>query len=147
MVFPGSAAALSSHNLVLNTKPYGHLNVAAGSSSIARFDPYAPPRRPVQPTATGSTSSSTPSEPYCYYVPSTYLTAILAIRFKPSPFIRVERAVSAVVECPGMNPSLRMWRVIVDRQLTESSSATDRRQQTVSFNLTSDYIAKLSSPR
>lgn len=25
-----------------------------------------------------------------------------AIRFKPSPFIRVERSVSSVVECPGM---------------------------------------------
>ena len=73
------------------------------------------------------------------------LKGIAAIRFKSSPFIRVERAVSAVVECPGMIPLVQMSRLITDSEFTESSSATDRRQQTVTFNLTNDYVAKLGA--
>jgi E3 SUMO-protein ligase PIAS1 len=148
MVFPGSTTAQGSHNMVINTKPYGHLNATAGSSSIARFDPYAPPRRPVPSTSAASTSPSTPSKYYSLGMLSlTRLTDIVAIRFKSSPFIRVERAVSAVVECPGMIPPLRMWWHRFDLASSESSSAQDRRQQTVTFTLTSDYVAKLSSSR
>ena len=144
MGFAGPATAQTSHSLGVNAKPYGHLNAAAGSSSIGRYDPYAPPRRPVPSTSTASTSSTTPSKCYKNAI-ARMLKGIAAIRFKSSPFIRVERAVSAVVECPGMIPLVQMSRLITDREFTESSSATDRRQQTVTFNLTNDYVAKLGS--
>ncbi|TFK41216.1 PINIT domain-containing protein [Crucibulum laeve] len=50
------------------------------------------------------------------------------IRFKDSPFFTIDQAVSPVVECP------------------ESSSATDRRQQILTFTLNSEQIAKLKVP-
>lgn len=38
----------------------------------------------------------------CYVsTPGFQLTGSLAIRFKPSPFFRIDQAISAVVECPG----------------------------------------------
>ncbi|KAJ7357317.1 PINIT domain-containing protein [Mycena albidolilacea] len=77
------------------------------TSSVGRYDPYAPPLK-----ATASTSA-----------PSTRT----AVRFKDSPFFTVLQTVGTVQECP------------------ESSSATDRRQQTLSFNLTNEHIAKLKS--
>ncbi|THH34039.1 hypothetical protein EUX98_g145 [Antrodiella citrinella] len=86
---------------------------ASGSSTIARFDPYAAPRRPAMPApgqGAPSTSATTPN-----------------IRFKPSPFFRVERAVSNIIECP------------------ESSNQMDRRQQTVTFIVNADLNQKLAS--
>ncbi|KAF7339508.1 hypothetical protein MSAN_02165200 [Mycena sanguinolenta] len=50
-----------------------------------------------------------------------------AVRFKESPFLKVLESVGPVQECP------------------ESSSATDRRQQTLTFNLNNDHITKLKS--
>jgi len=50
-----------------------------------------------------------------------------AVRFKESPFFKVLQTVGTVQECP------------------ESSSATDRRQQAHTFNLTNEHIAKLKS--
>ncbi|KAJ7634252.1 PINIT domain-containing protein [Mycena polygramma] len=83
-----------------------------GTSSVGRYNPYAPPRKPA---ATASTSG-----------PSTR-AGQAPVRFKESPFFRVLQTVSTVQECP------------------ESSSATDRRQQLLTFNLTNDHIAKLKS--
>lgn len=76
-----------------------------------RYDPYAPPRLPPPPT-TGAGSSAV-SKP--------------GMRFKPSPFFRVDQAVSGIVECP------------------ESTSSTDRKQQTLTFTLTSEQSMKLNS--
>lgn len=100
------SAPQSSQGMGGTVKPYGQLNAAAGSSSIGRYDPYAPPRRPVPSTSTASASSNTPSKQSSHCEPHL-LTGIIAIRFKPSPFIRVERAVSAVVECPGTDVAFR----------------------------------------
>ncbi|KAG5638656.1 hypothetical protein H0H81_011208 [Sphagnurus paluster] len=101
--------AIHNHSMANILKPgYG---AVAGSSSLARYDPYAPPRKPVAPVA----STSTTTKP-------------TGIRFKESPFFHVEQAVSTVMECP------------------ESTSATDRRQQTVSFTLTNDHLVKLKAP-
>lgn len=82
------------------------------SSAMSAYDPYAASRRPGIPAAlpTAPSSSNTPS-----------------IQFKPSPFFRIERIVSAVVECP------------------ESSSQMDRRQQSVSFFIENDITQKLES--
>ncbi|KAJ6604600.1 PINIT domain-containing protein [Mycena vulgaris] len=89
-------------------KPPGFTSASVTTSSVGRYDPYAPPRK-----ATATTSSAPATRP--------------GIRFKESPFFRVQQTASAVIECP------------------ESSSATDRRQQLLTFNLTADHIAKLKS--
>ncbi|KAJ7092675.1 PINIT domain-containing protein [Mycena epipterygia] len=82
-------------------------SAGASTPSVGRYDPYAPPRKPT------ATTSTTPAR--------------AGVRFKESPFFRVQQTVSSVVECP------------------ESSSATDRRQQLLTFNLTNEHIAKLKS--
>ncbi|KAI0825049.1 PINIT domain-containing protein [Trametes gibbosa] len=86
------------------------------SSSIPRYDPYAPPRRPPAPAPTVASSSTAPAPPP---PPS--------IRFKYSPFFKVDRLISSIVECP------------------ESTSSMDRRSSSLSFSLTTDIIAKLNS--
>ncbi|KAI0001837.1 PINIT domain-containing protein [Russula vinacea] len=97
------------------SRPY---NPAPGPSNTPRYDSFAPPpRNPALPTATSS--------------PHASATATLSrppIRFKPSPFFRIDQAVSTIVECP------------------ESSSSGDRRQQVLLFSLTGDQITKLTSP-
>ncbi|KAJ7038256.1 PINIT domain-containing protein [Mycena alexandri] len=85
-------------------------SAGASTSSIGRYDPYAPPRKATATVPSASTGSTR-----------------AAVRFKDSPFFRVHQTVSTVQECP------------------ESSSATDRRQQQLTFNLTNDHIAKLKS--
>ncbi|KAI0375084.1 hypothetical protein BV20DRAFT_960150 [Pilatotrama ljubarskyi] len=91
----------------------------SSSSTIPRYDPYAPPRRPAVPApapapATASSSVPPPAPPP-------------GIRFKYSPFFRVERVLSPIVECP------------------ESTSSMDRRSQSLSFTMTNDILAKLNS--
>ncbi|KAF8230622.1 hypothetical protein L208DRAFT_1362781 [Tricholoma matsutake] len=95
---------------VANTAPY--LPGVAGSSAIARYDPYAPPRKASHSAIASTSAGLKPT----------------GIRFKESPFFRVEGLVSSVTECP------------------ESTSPTDRRQQLMTFNLNNDYLAKLKSP-
>ncbi|PCH33703.1 hypothetical protein WOLCODRAFT_135275 [Wolfiporia cocos MD-104 SS10] len=91
------------------TGPVSYGSAAAGSSSaLPRYDPYAPPRR-AAPSAT-STPAPTPN-----------------IRFQPSPFFKVDRLVSGIVECP------------------ESTGSLDRRQQTLTFTITNDILNKLNS--
>ncbi|KAF8168157.1 PINIT domain-containing protein [Crassisporium funariophilum] len=105
---PGTHA---SYNLdPARTSSYSSL--AASTSSIAQYDPYAPPRRPSGMSALVPSSSSSGSK-------------APAIRFKESPFFTIDQSVSAVIECP------------------ESTSATDRRQQSLNFTLNSDQILKL----
>ncbi|KIJ68507.1 hypothetical protein HYDPIDRAFT_146698 [Hydnomerulius pinastri MD-312] len=50
-----------------------------------------------------------------------------AMRFKPSPFFSVDQSVSGIAECP------------------ESTSSTDRKQQTITFTLNSEQTMKLAS--
>ncbi|KAF9535418.1 PINIT domain-containing protein [Crepidotus variabilis] len=59
---------------------------SAGTSSIAHYDPYAPPRRPTTVSAPVASSSTTGKA--------------FPIRFRESPFFSIEQAVSSVVECP-----------------------------------------------
>ncbi|KAJ7244748.1 PINIT domain-containing protein [Mycena haematopus] len=83
-----------------------------------------------------ATSSAGPSSSsvgrYDPYAPPLKATSSapstrVAVRFKDSPFLKVLETVGTVQECP------------------ESSSATDRRQQNLTFNLNNDHIAKLKS--
>ncbi|KAF8971367.1 PINIT domain-containing protein [Flammula alnicola] len=52
---------------------------------------------------------------------------VAGIRFRDSPFFTIDQAVTSVVECP------------------ESTSATDRRQQTLSFTLNNDQMMKMKA--
>ncbi|KAI8990516.1 PINIT domain-containing protein [Trametes punicea] len=90
---------------------------SSSATAIPRYDPYGPPRRPAAPAPPAASSPSVPAQPLA---PS--------IRFKYSPFFRVERLVSPIVECP------------------ESTSHMDRRSQSLTFTITNDIIAKLNSP-
>ncbi|EPT03854.1 hypothetical protein FOMPIDRAFT_1046334 [Fomitopsis schrenkii] len=106
-------AAPSNHTYPVGTSHPAYPSAGSSSSgAIPRYDPYAPPRRPNVPPST-TPAAAAPAPP--------------SIKFKHSPFFRVEKAVSAVMECP------------------ESTSSMDRRQQSVSFTLTSDIVAKLQS--
>ncbi|PFH54423.1 hypothetical protein AMATHDRAFT_51930 [Amanita thiersii Skay4041] len=72
------------YNQVVKPPAYSN-NPNAGPSLLPRYDPYAPPRRPSNPTAPVSASS---------YGLRT------SIQFKESPFYTITQAVSPVVECP-----------------------------------------------
>ncbi|KIY50460.1 hypothetical protein FISHEDRAFT_71516 [Fistulina hepatica ATCC 64428] len=92
---------------------------AYNASGVSHYDPYSPAafRRPLN----GSFSSvSVPA-------PTRLPQASTGIRFKESPFYTIESTVSNVAECP------------------ESSSAQDRRAQTLAFTLTADHVAKLKA--
>ncbi|KAF9229229.1 hypothetical protein BS17DRAFT_771202 [Gyrodon lividus] len=97
----------------MSTTPYESTTMRVGftATSTGRYDPYAPPRMPPPPVSAASTSSV--SKP--------------AMRFKPSPFFRVDQQVSGIAECP------------------ESTSSTDRKQQSLTFTLNSEQTVKLSS--
>ncbi|KAG6912006.1 hypothetical protein DXG01_000254 [Tephrocybe rancida] len=110
VVLPPPTTLHNPMNNIMKSIPF--VATIPGSSTVGRYDPYAPPRKPSGPVASSS-SSSTAKPP--------------GIRFKDSPFFNVEQAVSSVMECP------------------ESTSATDRRQQTVTFTLTNDHLAKLKA--
>ncbi|KAH9837202.1 PINIT domain-containing protein [Rhodofomes roseus] len=92
-----------------------HSSYPSGTSSsgtIPRYDPYAPPRRPnVPPASSAATAAVAPP----------------GIHFSPSPFFKVQRSVSSIVECP------------------ESTSSMDRRQQSLSFTINNDVLTKLNS--
>lgn len=103
------ASASSSHHTYAPPVASSH-SYGSSTSAIPRYDPYAPPRRPAAPAASTSAAPPGPS-----------------ILFKPSPFFRVERAVSSIVECP------------------ESTSSMDRRQQSLSFTINNDILSKLNS--
>jgi len=94
-------------------KPSGHYDSYSASGThrtIGVYDPYAPPRQ--------LTSQASPSQSQTKYP---------AIRFKPSPFFRIDTQISSIVECP------------------ESSSSTDRRSQSLTFSISNESIQKLRS--
>ncbi|KAJ8595930.1 hypothetical protein M405DRAFT_720521, partial [Rhizopogon salebrosus TDB-379] len=99
-----------------------------GAMPSGRYDPYAPPRIPPPPnTSAGSSAVSKPGKINEHCLNSVPPTHNAGVRFKPSPFFRVDQAVSGIVECP------------------ESTSSTDRKQQTLTFTLTSEQLTKVNS--
>lgn len=59
-----AAATATNYGISNNVKPYtGHVNQTATSSTIGRYDAYAPPRRPGPSTSTAVSTSSTSSGP------------------------------------------------------------------------------------
>ncbi|KAI0801178.1 PINIT domain-containing protein [Fomes fomentarius] len=94
-----------------NSVPYrpGHI--------IPRYDPYAP-ARPATHSPVASSSVA---------LPPGQQPPMPTIRFKYSPFFKIERLASTVVECP------------------ESTTSMDRRSQSFTFAISSDIMAKLNS--
>ncbi|KAI0695175.1 PINIT domain-containing protein [Cytidiella melzeri] len=98
---------------------FGHFQASAPSmyntpavpTGVPHYDPYGQ-RRPPPPSS---------------QIASTSTSGTAGIQFKHSPFFKIEKAVSSIVECP------------------ESTSQMDRRSQALSFVMSSDLIAKLSS--
>ncbi|EIN13799.1 hypothetical protein PUNSTDRAFT_95125 [Punctularia strigosozonata HHB-11173 SS5] len=99
------------------TPTYSSTYPVAGSSKLHSTTPTAV-------SSIGRYDTATPRKPVAS-LPTTVSRP--QIRFQTSPFLRAEQVVSTVVECP------------------ESSSAMDRRQQSLVFSLTQDQIAKLNS--
>jgi E3 SUMO-protein ligase PIAS1 len=97
-----SAVPHTNYSATTSSNPNGYHPVAA-SSSIGRYDAYAPPRRPIAST---SVAIPTAQRSGIGFFISPFLIPILmnciGIRFKPSPFLRVDQAVSVVMECPGL---------------------------------------------
>ena len=74
------------------------------------------------------------------------LASPLVMKFQPSPFLRVDQAVSNIEECPGQFPlPSTMLRVGVDGSNLESTSSVDRKQAGLTFTLTPDQRQKLDS--
>jgi E3 SUMO-protein ligase PIAS1 len=116
-----------------------------GAMPSGRYDPYAPPRIPPPPnTSAGSSAVSKPGKINEHCLNSVPPTHNAGVRFKPSPFFRVDQAVSGIVECPGKHPAPSTPLIPFDDFL-ESTSSTDRKQQTLTFTLTSEQLTKVNS--
>ena len=127
---------------------YGSYHKAAPPtvpSSVPPYNPYAPPRRPT--TIPSSLAPPTKPKGVIGARRASTLQADVeqGIRFKESPFFQVLEVLSAIAECPGASvlgssgaASLTLY--------AESASATDRRQQTLSFAVSSDISAKVKAP-
>jgi hypothetical protein len=81
-----------------------------GPSTIGRYDPFSPPRKltappvPPDPTSTSPTASNAPRPGWLFLMATVcpeYLTCMLGLRFRSSPFFRIDQTVTAIVECPG----------------------------------------------
>ncbi|EGO04293.1 hypothetical protein SERLA73DRAFT_157646 [Serpula lacrymans var. lacrymans S7.3] len=88
----------------------GFQPVAPGPCNIGRYNSYAAPGKALPSSILPPSNLSNP-----------------AVRFKPSPFFRVDQAVSNIAECP------------------ESTSSTDRKQQSLTFTLNSEQLQKIGS--
>lgn len=95
-----SASAPSSsyiaHNPLKNPSYRGGLSA---STSVVRNDPYA--QRPSAVTAAPAAVAK-PTGMFKWEVTFVQIHVLaLGIRFKESPFFRIDQAVSSIVECPG----------------------------------------------
>ncbi|KAF7320372.1 MIZ zinc finger protein [Mycena kentingensis (nom. inval.)] len=93
---------------------FSSVSVPGTTTSVGGYNPYAPPRKPTAPIGGTSASASSSSKP--------------GVRFKDSPFFRVEQALLPnMVECPG--ESLPLYQTLLS----------------FTFTLSNDQIAKLKS--
>lgn len=107
VIHPSSAAPHNPYSTTTSSKPVGYPTTTpiAGPSTVGRYDPYAssPPRKttstmPVPfPTAPLKPGISLVAPPTI----QSKLTGYTGMRFKPSPFFRVDQMVSSIMECPG----------------------------------------------
>lgn len=101
----GLPLSATSHHAIYDPPKVNHHYASnhAGPSSIAHYDPYAPPRRPSGVSAPIPPSSNSKVQGITLIhgrlLPS--LIRYIGIRFKESPFFTVDQSVSNLVECPG----------------------------------------------
>ena len=70
----------------------------------------------------------------------------IVMKFQPSPFLRVDQAVSNIEECPGqLLVSSAVLRVSINGRNVESTSSVDRKQAGLTFTLTPEQRQKLDS--
>ncbi|KAK1233038.1 E3 SUMO-protein ligase pli1 [Marasmius sp. AFHP31] len=116
-----SGSSIQAASSSMNSGNFASTSYTKGSfnsPTTPRFDPY---NRRNSTVLSPTTSSSSISKP-----PAA--SARTAIQWKESPFFQVDQAVSTLVECP------------------ETTSATDRKQQTVTFTLNAEQVDKLKKP-
>ncbi|KAG9314317.1 putative E3 SUMO-protein ligase [Chiua virens] len=94
----------------MTSASYGSTTIFPATST-GRYDPYAPRAPPPPVSAAPAAGVTKPT-----------------MRFKPSPFFRIDHSVSIIAECPA-----------------ESTSSTDRKQQSLTFTLNSEQSMKLAS--
>ena len=88
------------------TRPY--INPTAGPSNAQRYDSFAPARNPTLPMTTphANAPAAVPRPCMSTFPPFETIRVsdlyYIAIQFKPSPFFRVDQAVSSIAEFPGM---------------------------------------------
>lgn len=146
-VLPTSAAAHSSYQLSNISKPPPYTPGIAGTSALGRYDPYAPPRKATSSSAPIPSSSSglKSSGNSTFNFHACYIS-----RMPRYPFQRVA-FFSNGPSCFGGHRMSRfvIWAIVVTdakHLKQESTGATDRRQQVVTFSLNNDQLAKLKLP-
>lgn len=115
----------------------------ASTSAVVRTDPYLP-RKPTI-AAPAPSPKAIGSHKWELKATKTHVLLLPGIRFKESPYFRIDQPVSNVVECPGETVALCEY-TIINIPFAESSSPTDRRQQVLAFTLNPEQIAKLKAP-
>jgi E3 SUMO-protein ligase PIAS1 len=95
-----------------NPTPY--LPGVPSSSAIARYDPYAPPRKATHSAVPSTSMGSKPTGVYRSVLHHSPTHHSLGIRFKESPFFRMEGAVSSIIECPGLNLHIKIPSIDVE---------------------------------
>ncbi|KAH0838266.1 miz zinc finger protein [Lanmaoa asiatica] len=113
------------------------------ATSTGRYDPYAPPRAPPPPVSAAAVAGVSKHGKTWSRFHTTFTEWLSAMRFKPSPFFCVDQSVSGIAECPGLVHTCRIFHFI--DHVTESTSSTDRKQQSLTFTLNSEQTMKLSS--
>ncbi|KAF8905529.1 PINIT domain-containing protein [Gymnopilus junonius] len=96
----GLPLSASSHNSIYDPPKVNqhYASNHAGPSSIAHYDPYAPPRRPSGVSVPAPPSSNSKTQ---------------GIRFKDSPFFNVDQSVSNLMECPeSTSPTDRRQQIL-----------------------------------
>jgi E3 SUMO-protein ligase PIAS1 len=143
----GLPAAAHAHTTYPNdiAKSSAYSSNVASTSNIAHYDPYAPPRRPSGSLAAiPSSGPKTPGYKSLYDNECDTDTCIQLFDLKIPLFsqstklylaslsVRVSHALCGLYKCSTI--------------YLESTSATDRRQQSLTFTLTPDQSAKLKVP-
>jgi len=140
-----STGSVGVQPVTMTPASYGSTTVFPATST-GRYDPYAPPRAaPPPPVSAAAVAGGSKPGKIGNRIHSTFTEWLSAIRFKPSPFFRIDQSVSGIAECPGLGYTRHVFHLI-DHQ-TESTSSTDRKQQSLTFALNSEQTMKLSSTK
>jgi hypothetical protein len=139
-----SAVSHNNYPVTNSNHPNGY---HASGSSVGRYDAYAPPRRPIASAPMGPSTGQRPGITSCICV--CLCTASNHIKQVSDsshlPFY-------ALIKQSRLSWNAQVFRIVFFLQCTllscsylESTSGSDRRQQTVTFTLNSDQLDKLKS--